>query len=187
MRSLVTMAAAGLLLALQGTANAAKTEFQITPRAGFGELRVDQFVGAASSRAETDTYGVGVGLGVLTPIGVVFEAGIDDFGDFDFFNTFDSFNLTQKFASVGYQFELGSGWRLVPRVGRTHWKLRSEEGRIFNPGPEEVQSISGDGYFYEASVSRRISDVVTLGMNYKHGNFDFGRSRSVAFHVTLGF
>src|SRR5690242_16450503 len=99
MRSIVTLLAAGLLLALQATANATETEFQITPRAGFGDLRIDQFVGAEGSLADTDTYGVGVGLGVLTPIGIVFEAGFDDFGDFDFFNTFDSFNLTQKSAS----------------------------------------------------------------------------------------
>ena len=187
MRTLFTILAAAAALALHGTASAGQSEFQITPRAGLGDLRIDQFRGVNNNLADTDTYGLGVGVGVLTPIGVVFEAGVDDFGDFDFFNTFDSFNLTQKFASVGYQFELGEGWRLVPRVGRAHWKLRSEEGRIFNPGPEEVRSISGDDYFWEASISRRISRVVTLGMNYKQGNFDFGRSRTASFVVTLGF
>lgn len=187
MRSVLTILAAGALLALQGTAVAADSEFQITPRAGVGELRIDQFVGTQNSLAETDTYGIGVGFGALTPIGVVLEAGYDEFGDFDFFNTFDSLKLTQKSASVGYQFELGQGWRLVPRVGRVHWKLRSQQGRIFNPGPEEVRSISGDDYFWEAGISRRISNVVTLGMNYKQGNFDFGRSRSASFVVTFGF
>ncbi len=187
MRSVLMILVAGTLLALQGTAIAAQTEFQITPRAGFGDLRIDRFVGTEHSLADKDTYGAGVGLGVLTPFGVVFEAGIDDFGDFDFFNTLDSRRLTQKSASVGYQFELGQGWRLVPRIGRAHWKLRSEEGLLFNPGPEEVRTISGDDYFWEASVSRRISNVVTLGMNYKQGNFDFGRSRSASFVVTLGF
>jgi hypothetical protein len=187
MRSLLTILAAGALLALQGTANAAESEFQITPRAGVGDLRIDQFEGVDDNLADTDTYGLGVGVGFLTPIGIVFEAGADNFGDFDLFNTFDSFNLSQKFASVGYQFELGEGWRLVPRVGRAHWKLRSEEGRIFNPGPEEVRSISGDNYFWEASISRRISRVVTLGMNYRQGNFDFGRARTASFVVTFGF
>src|SRR5262245_36844021 len=175
MRSVLTILAAGALLALQAPAGAVQPEFQITPRVGLGDLRIDQFEGVDNNLAEIDTYGLGVGMGFLTPIGVVFEAGVDDFGDFDFFNTFDSFNLTQKFASVGYQFELGDGWRLVPRVGRLHWKLKSEEGRIFNPGPEEVRSISGYDYFWEASISRRVSRVVTLGMNYKQGNFDFGR------------
>ena len=187
MRSILTMLAAGTLLALQAPADAAESEFQITPRVGRGDLRIDRFEGVDSNLAEIDTYGLGVGMGFLTPIGVVFEAGVDDFADFDFFDTFDSFKLTQKFASVGYQFELGEGWRLVPRVGRVHWKLRSEEGFLFNPGPEEVRSISGDDYFWEASISRRISRVVTLGMNYKQGNFDFGRSRTASFIVTLGF
>jgi outer membrane protein with beta-barrel domain len=187
MRSVLTILAAGALLALQGTASAVESEFQITPRAGLGDLRIDQFEGVDDNLAVTDTYGLGVGMGFLTPAGIVFEAGVDNFGDFDFFNTFDSFSLSQKSVSVGYQFELGEGWRLVPRVGRAHWKLRSEAGRIFNPGPEAVRSISGDSYFWEASVSRRISRVVTLGMNYKQGNFDFGRSRTASFIVTLGF
>jgi len=187
MRNVLTILAAGALLALHGTAGAAESEFQITPRAGLGDLRIDQFEGIDDNLAETDTYGLGVGFGVKTPVGVVFEAGVDHFGNFDFFNAFDGFSLSQKFVSIGYQFELGEGWRLVPRVGRAHWKVRNEEGRLFNPGPEETRSISGDDYFWEASVSRRISRVVTLGVNYKQGNFDFGRSRTTSFIVTLGF
>jgi hypothetical protein len=166
---------------------AAETEIQIAPRAGFGELRVEPFGGLNTERIEVDTQGLGVSLGVLTPIGLVAEVGADEFGDYDFFDSFDGYELSQQFVSVGYQFELGSGWRLVPRVGRMKWKLRSEEGRLFNPGPEETTEVRGYDYYWEVGVSRRISKVVSLGMNYKQGSFDFGRSHSVAFLVTLGF
>jgi hypothetical protein len=168
-------------------AAAANTEFQITPRAGVGNLRLDELQLPGQDRMETDTIGLGCGFGVLTPVGVVLEAGVDSYGNFDIFDAVDKFTLTQEFLSVGYQFELGSGWRLVPRVGRAYWKLRSEEGRLFHPGPEAVAEVHGYDYFWEASVSRRISRVVTLGVGYKQGNYDFGHTRTTSFMVTLGW
>lgn len=168
-------------------AEAVTPEFQIAPRVGLGALRLDEFVGVNDDRDQSDTYGIGVGFGFLTPIGIVAELGADSFGDFDLFDSFDSVSLSQEYLSVGYQAELGDGWRLVPRVGRAHWKLRSEEGRLFNPGPEEEREIRGYNYFWEIGVSRRVSRVVTLGMNYRQGQYEFGRTRSAVFVVTLGF
>ena len=75
----------------------------------------------------------------------------------------------------------------MPRVGRAHWKLRSQEGRLFNPGPEEVREAKGDSYFWEIGVARQISRVVTLGATFKQGAVRFGRTQSAAFTVTLGF
>jgi hypothetical protein len=175
-------------IALFGQRSVAATpEFQISPRAGLGSLRVDALVGVNDDLVSTDTYGIGAGFGYLTPIGIVGEIGADTFGDFDLFDSLDSFSLTQQFVALGYQAELGSGWRLVPKVGRAHWKLRSEEGRLFNPGPEEAREKRGYDYFWEVSLSRRISSVVTMGVVYKQGQYEFGRTRSTAFLVTLGF
>jgi hypothetical protein len=175
-------------IALFGQCAAAATpEFQITPRVGLGSLRVDALAGLNEDRVSTDTYGIGAGFGYLTPIGIVAEIGADTFGDFDLFDTLDSFSLTQGFVALGYQADLGSGWRLVPKAGRARWELRSEEGRLFNPGPEEVREKSGYDYFWEVSLSRRVSSVVTLGVVHKQGQYDFGRTRSTAFVVTLGF
>lgn len=175
-------------LALFGQRAAAATpEFQITPRLGMGSLRVDAFAGINEDLVRTRTYGIGAGVGYLTRIGIVAEIGADTYGDFDFFDTFDSFSLTQEFISLGYQAEFGSGWRVVPRVGRAHWNLRSEEGRFLNPGPEDVQKKKGNDYFWEVSLSRRVSSMVTLGVVHKQGQYDFGRTRSTAFLVTLGF
>lgn len=168
-------------------AAAAKAEFQLTPRAGVGNLRMDDFQLEGQNDLETDTVGLGVGVGVLTPIGVVLEVGADSYGNFDVFDAIDEFTVSQAFVSVGYQFELGNGWRIVPRVGRARWKLESEEGAFFNPGPEERNEIKGYDYFWEASVSRRISEVVTLGVGYKDGNFEFGHTRTTSFMVTLGW
>ena len=186
-RNLLALPVALCAILLQPTASAATPELQITPRAGFGSLKVDEFVGINSERVNADTYGIGASFGYLTPIGVVVEIGADRFIAFDLFETFDGFRLSQEFASIGYQFDLGNHWRLVPRVGRAHWKLHSREGRIFNPGPEEKRDVSGDDYFWEIGVARRISRVVTLGVNFKQGQYNFGRTQSAAFTVTLGF
>jgi hypothetical protein len=181
--------AAVIVLAAFGSdsARAVESEFQISPRAGRGDLQIDAFQGLNDQSADTNTFGLGCGFGVLTPIGVVVEAGGDSYGDLDIVGALDSFTLSQNFAAVGYQFELGSGWRIVPKVGRTRWKLRSEEGMLFNPGPEATREIRGYDYYWEASVSRRISSVVALGVAYKQGDFSFGRSRTTSFLVTLGF
>lgn len=183
--------AVGALLALSATAHAQtthKSEFQITPRVGVGELRIDHFTGVGDNLEEKDTHGIGTGFGFLTPIGVVVEVGAEVFGDESLFETEDSFSLRQQFISLGYQIELGNGWRIVPRVGRAHWKLRTDESAIFDfDDDDDAREVKGNDYFYEASVSKRISKVVSLGLNVKQGNYDFGRSRSAAFLVTLGF
>lgn len=166
---------------------AAEDEFQITPRAGLGDLRVDAFQGVNDQLVDTDTLGLGGAFGYLTPIGLLAEIGSDYYGDVNVFNASDAFSLAQRFVAVGYQLELGNGWRFVPKVGRARWKLHSKEGALFHPGPEAETEIRGYDYYWEASVSRRISRVVALGVTYKQGNYEFGRSRTTAFLVTIGF
>ena len=185
----IPAAIAASLALLIGTqqASAAETEFQITPRVGFSDLKVDRFVGVNTEDKTTDTFGIGAGIGVLTPLGIVLEIGADEYSDLDLFDALDGFTLKQRFIDIGYQFELGNGWRVVPRVGRAKWKLRSEEGRLFNPGPEESRNIRGYDNFAELSVSRRISKLVTLGGSYRYGDYGFGRNGTAAFVVTLGF
>jgi hypothetical protein len=178
------------LLGLQAAAHAQmglhKSEFQLTPRAGVGDLRVDRFIPIRGDEARKDTHGLGIGFGFLTPVGIVVEAGGDYFGNDNLFGLDDNLTLRQEFISVGYQFELGDGWRLVPRVGRAHWKIRSDDDQLFDDNdPAVIQR--GNDYFWEAAVGRQISRKVTLGLNVKQGNYDFGRTRSAAFVVTIGF
>ena len=186
-RNLLALPVAVGAILLQSPASAATPGFQITPRVGFGSLKVDEFVGINRQRVNADTYGIGASAGYLTPIGVVVEIGADSFRSFNPLEAFDNFQLSQEFASIGYQFEFGNRWKLVPRAGRAHWKLHSEEGRIFHPGPEQERNVSGNDYFWEIGIARQISRVVTLGVSFKQGQYDFGRTQSAAFTVTLGF
>lgn len=168
-------------------ARAAEDEWQITPRAFSGDLDIKrQYTGVNGSRTDADLAGIGGGIGYLTPVGIVAQIGADGGGEFDLFGTFDSYSFEQRFVAVGYQFELGNGWRFVPMVGRTRWQLKSEEGLFLNPGPEQSEVIKGYDYYWEASVSRRISQVVSLGVSYKQGDYTFGQFRAAAFMVTIG-
>jgi hypothetical protein len=105
---------------------AERTEFQISPRLGRGVLKLDQFRNVDEDLAELDTGGLGVSFAVVTPIGLLVEAGTESYGNFGFFNADDEFVLRQDYAALGYQFELGDGWQLVPKAGRAKWKLTSE-------------------------------------------------------------
>jgi hypothetical protein len=177
-----------LLLSLcAGPAQAVESEFQISPRFGRGELRINEFKGVNEELEELDTFGLGVAFGYLTPIGVVFNLGHDSYGNFDLFNAADEFNVVERFLSVGYQFELGDGWRLVPQVGRARWKLTSEEGQLFHPGMEDTRVLRGYEYFWEVGLARRVNRVMALGLTARSGDYGFGRARSLAFVMSFGF
>jgi hypothetical protein len=169
----------------QPALSAERSEFQITPRIGQGELRLDEFKDVDRDLYETDTYTYGLGLGVKTPIGLLFEIGADAQGNIEWFGDDREFSLSQRYVAIGYQFELGDGWRLIPKVSRVRWKLRSDEG-LFDFHDDDHEEIRGYEYVYEATVGKQVSRAVTLGLNYKQGDYDFGRARAVSFVVQIG-
>ena len=180
------IATALLLSAVFQSAVGAESEFQITPRIGQGELQIDAFEGVNEEFEETDVYGFGVGFGVLTPIGVVLEVGGASQGRFELFDEDDDFSLSTRYVALGYQLELGDGWSIVPKVSRVRWKLRSDDGLFDFVDSEDDQELRGYEYMYEATVARKVSRVLTLGLNYKQGNFEFGKAREVSFLVQFG-
>jgi hypothetical protein len=186
MRTALIVAALALSAATQPVLAAeGDSEFQITPRIGQGELRLDAFDGVSEELHETDTYSVGIGLGVKTPIGLLFEVGGDSQGNIEWFDDNEAFSLTQRYIAVGYQFELGDGWRLIPKVSRARWKLHHDAG-LFDFNDDDDARMRGYEYVYEATIGRKVSRVLTLGLNYKQGSYDFGEARAVSFVVQFG-
>jgi hypothetical protein len=184
----LSVALAMLCALTTGSAMAAeKTEFQISPRVGRGELKLDQFKNVDDDLAEQDTAGAGVSFGVLTPVGLLVEIGTESFGNWDWFNADDEFELRQYYAALGYQFELGEGWRLVPKVGRSKWKLTSDEGWLVHDDDVDEEVARGYEYFWELGFGKRVNDVMTLGASVRSGDFDFGSAGSVSFVMTFGF
>ena len=176
-----------VLTLFTASAQAVESEFQITPRFGRGELRIDEFRGREGDIGELETFGLGVTFGFLTPVGLVLAGGFESYGNLTFFNATDQFTIEQEFLALGYQFELGDGWRLVPQVGRGRWELTSEEGQLFHPGPEETDRLHRYENFWELTFARRVNRVMALGVSARGAEFDFGRSRSIAFVMAFGF
>jgi hypothetical protein len=166
---------------------AERTEFQISPRLGRGVLKLDQFRNVDEDLAELDTGGLGVSFAVVTPIGLLVEAGTESYGNFGFFNADDEFVLRQDYAALGYQFELGDGWQLVPKVGRAKWKLTSEKGWLLHDDDVETDIQRGYEYFWELGFGRRVNDVMSLGAAVRSGSYEFGDAGSVAFVMTFAF
>jgi hypothetical protein len=166
---------------------AERTEFQISPRAGRGVLKLDQFRNVDDDLAELDTGGLGVSFGVLTPIGLLVEGGTESYGNFNFFDADDEFVLRQDYVALGYQFELGEGWHIVPKVGRSKWKLTSEKGWLLHDDDVETDLQRGYEYFWELTFGKRVNDVMSVGGSVRSGSYEFGDAGSVAFVMTFSF
>jgi hypothetical protein len=166
---------------------AESTEFQISPRVGRGVLKLDQFRNVDDDLAELDTGGVGVSFGVLTPVGLLVEGGTESYGNFGFFNADDEFVLRQDYLALGYQFELGEGWHIVPKAGRSKWKLTSEKGWLLHDNDVETDLQRGYEYFWELNFGKRVNDVMSLGGSVRSGSYTFGDAGSVSFVMTFSF
>jgi hypothetical protein len=181
------IALALLAALLCSQARASEAEFQITPRLGFGEITLDPGVTSITTEKHIDTADAGVSFGYVTPFGLVLEGGLQFQSNFSFFGTFDELAFLERYVAAGYQLEFGNGFRLTPKVGRTRWRLRNEEGRFLNPGPEAREEIKGYEDFWEVNFSKTISEYVALGVRYKSAEYDFGRVESFMFVTTFGF
>jgi hypothetical protein len=179
--SVCTLATTTPLLAAE------RTEFQISPRAGRGYLKLDQFRNVDKDLAELDTGGLGVSFGVLTRVGLLVEAGTESYGNFTFFNADDEFVLRQDYVALGYQFELGDGWHIVPKLGRSRWKLTSEKGWLLHDDDVETDIVRGYENFWELGFDKRVNDVMSLGASVRSGDYEFGDAGSVSFVMTFSF
>jgi hypothetical protein len=179
------VALAGLLAAGAAAAEN-RTEMQITPMVGYSHLRIDGDWLESGATNRLDQLLWGASLGVKTPFNVVVEIGTANAVHEDWFSSND-FDLDMDFAALGYQADFGNGWRFVPKVGRMKWKLYSDDGHLVDPAGDRHKALRGYDNYFEASLMRHLSESITLGVNFKDVDTEFGHSRSGALVVTFGF
>lgn len=173
-------------LALAATpALATEAAIQISPRIGYGMLRIDEDKTLSGERETVDALNLGVTIGAVTPFGLMFEGGIHhDYGQ-SYFGADDRYELSSLSIAVGYQFETDSGARLIPKAGRTQWRLHDEEGRLFGAGTGEDRTFEGYDYFWELTVQKKVGRSTALGVTFKDNPFEFGSARAANFTVTF--
>src|SRR5690242_19599362 len=160
------LAAIAGCLAAAVASDESRSEMQITPMIGYSHLRIDGDWLDSGETNRLDQLAWGATLGVKTPFNVVVEIGTASAIHQDWFSSND-FDLKTDFAAIGYQADFGNGWRFVPKVGRTKWKLYSDDQHLLDPLGDSHKTLRGYDNYYEASVSRHLSESITLGVNFK--------------------
>jgi hypothetical protein len=175
-----------VLLAQSTLAADGQHEIRIGPRIGPGEIRIDGNKALTrpivSTTVEEDTAGLGGTVEYSAPFGLVVEVGHFATGESDWWDD-DKLVMTDTFASIGWQIEIGNGFSVTPRVGRSRWKIE-DDASVFDDDDDELNpKIRGYQNYWELSAAKRLTSVVTLGVSHKDNSYDFGHSRSTMFTV----
>lgn len=176
-----------MALAPVTTALAAESEFRIGPRIGTGEIRIDQgeVIGTqvVDDDVDEDIFGIGGTFEYKAPFGLVLEVGGFHSGTSQLFNS-DDYQLREYFGSVGFQIDLPHGFSITPRVGRSRWKLVSDDDWFFDDNDDDDNpSLRGYQNYWEVSAMKRINPHLSLGVSHRDNHYDFGQMRVTVFTV----
>ena len=161
------------------------TTIQLAPRIGMGRLHIAADHTLNQSAAEADTLALGATVGIVTPIGLMFEIGGFNYTNFSFFGAAERLDLNEGTFAVGYQFESANGFRVIPKLGRMQWRLSDKEGQLFNPGPEAQRNSEGYANFWELTLQKHVAKWASLGVDLKGESFDVGNARAIMFVATF--
>ena len=175
------------LVSMTAHAELRDSAFYISPRVGKGEIQIHERANVSEVEDKVDALYLGVTGGWISPIGVLLEIGQDRQSNFDWFTAEDKFTLDHTYAALGYEVRLSNVWRLVPKVGRSKWSLKSREGAFLHPGPEKVKKIRGYEDIWEIELCGKVSDAASLGAAYRNKDYDFGRANDIMFVAKFEF
>lgn len=160
----------------------------IAPYAGYAHLRVDRGrIYEQDDTVKVDALQVGGSLGFRAPFGLTLEVGQSDALHASWFDDHGDLELTHRYVSLGWRVPAGERWYLTPRVGRLHWTLESSHRWLFENGADRDYEIDGYENFWELGLSHELNPHISLGLNFKDVNEDFGHSRSLAFVASFAF
>lgn len=182
------LVAATMLLVAAGAQAAGKSAVYIAPYAGYTHLRIDDGqIPFETGTLKADALQVGFSFGIRIPAGLLIEAGRSDAIHTDFFFGDEAdIDLRSYYGVVGWRIPFGDGWHFTPKLGRGKWKLSSSDIDWFGL-EDEGHEINGWDNFYELSLSREINDRISLGVNFKDVDAQFGHSRSGTFVASFAF
>lgn len=180
---------AALPMCAAGVRAEEKTAVYISPYAGYTHLRIDAGqIPEESGTLKADALQLGFSFGIRIPAGLLIEAGRSDAVHTDFFLG-DEIDIDMKsyYGAVGWRIPFGEGWHFTPKLGRGKWKLSSSDIDWFDFDDDDGHEINGWDNFYELSLAREINDRISLGINFKDVDAQFGHSRSGTFVASFAF
>jgi len=165
-----------------------KTHAYIAPYGGYTHLRLDE--GTVYNELDTvrfDALTFGASFGFQMPIGFQVEIGRSHAVHADVFDDRGDFELTENYGAVGWRIPIAEGWHFTPKIGRVGWELSSDHRIMLDENGERHYDVTGWDNFYELSLTRELGKNVSLGVNFKDVDQDFGHARSGTFTASFAF
>ena len=182
------VAVVACLVAPAFAADDGRTAITVSPYLGGAHLKIDADFREDGERLGRDLALAGITLGVRLPIGLTFEVGRSDAVHDNVFDWWsEGLSFTQKYASIGWQINLGDDWRLTPKYGRAQWDLDSDDVNLVLPSGEIRDKMEGYDNFAEATLSKQLSEGFELGLTARGIDTKFGESISGAVTVSWSF
>jgi hypothetical protein len=164
-----------------------KTMAYITPYAGYTHMRIDRGqVYNEPDALKMDALQLGAAFGFRFPFGLMVEVGHAEAVHAEIFNS-DDFDLEQNYGAVGWRIPFAESWNFIPKVGREHWTLTSNHRVLLDENAQRHKSLDDWENFYELALTRQINRKVSLGVNFRDVDEQFGHSRSGTFVATFAF
>jgi len=165
-----------------------KIKMYITPFVGYTHLRIDR--GTVYNEPETlrfDSLQWGATLGLHAPFGLVAEVGHSNAIHANIFDDIGDYSLSQTFGSIGWQVDFAEGWHITPRIGRGKWDLSSDHRVLLDGAGERHYQVKGWDNFWEVALMREVNSTMSMGVNFKDVDQEFGHSRTGEFMVRFQF
>jgi hypothetical protein len=164
-----------------------KTMAYITPFGGYTHLKIDPGrIYSEPDEAKLDAFQLGAAFGFRWPFGLMIEVAHSASVHAELFNS-DDFDLEQNSGAVGWRIPFADGWHFIPKVGREHWTLSSNHRVLLDEEGERHKSLDDWSNFWELGLTREINRKVSLGVNFRDVDEQFGHSRSGTFVASFAF
>lgn len=162
---------ASVLVSLQAHAG----KFIAMPETGTGEIDVDDSYALPDGYdGFSDAYSISFVGGYKFDSNMILAANLSYTGTEVLFDSADEYSLDERGILVGYSFEINRNFRIVPMLGWSSWDLVTEEGALFNPGPEEELEFEGSDTYGRLNLEFPVTEVFQMAASYIYGEYDFG-------------
>jgi hypothetical protein len=106
----------------------------------------------------------------------------------DVFFLGDFFTLSDERVMVGYAFQPGERFSIVPKLGVSFWDLHTEDGANFIFGSARADfDDSGSDWIWRVSGEWRVAERLHLYGAYSEAHYGFGDSSGPSFGFKLQF